>query len=149
MAEDKRSQAWGYIKKAVIEGWGANETLDFLKANDLGYRRTDFLADYRNYANIPESRGNIKYTPKDKSVSDRYITKTEENISGKFKVIIEADVIDRVTNEPERHLFTLKTDIKKTIKEWESDFSSDFSASDSSEDFNLVDFHVLDVYKRT
>ena len=148
MPEDKRSQAWGYMKRAAIEGWSGNKTLEFLKDNDLGYRRTDFYKDWDRLKGIPIARSNIKYTPKNKSISDKNIILTEENLSKEFKVIIEADVIDKVTGETKPHLFTLSTDIKKTVGEWESDFASDFSVSDSSEDFSLVDFHVLDAYKK-
>ena len=53
--------AINFVKKAALEGLGANATLKILREMGLGYRRQDFLRDYRMFAQLPKKANVIKY----------------------------------------------------------------------------------------
>jgi hypothetical protein len=146
--EDKRTEAWGFMKRAAAEGWSANETLSMLQEQGLGYRRSDFLSDFREFAKIPQARTGVKYTPKDKSVSDRNIIVTPENLSSDFKVIIHAEVTDIATGKKTIRLFTHSTNVKKTVGEWEEDFRGDFAADYEEAGLEIGKVYVQDVYRK-
>jgi len=59
-----RGIAQVFIKGAATRGLSANATLDMLRDAGLGYRRTDFLTDYRTYHQVEEVTNRLKYTPK-------------------------------------------------------------------------------------
>lgn len=59
----------GFIRSAIERGLGANETLDLLRRQGQGYRRTDFLSDFRILSGAAERGGLMKYVPLDKVMS--------------------------------------------------------------------------------
>jgi len=59
----------GFIRSAIERGLGANETLELLQKQGLGYRRTDFLSDFRILKGAAEKGGLMKYVPYDKVMS--------------------------------------------------------------------------------
>jgi len=65
-----RSMAQSFIKSGAREGLGANSVLGALRNAGLGYRRKDFLADFRNYQRIPVQEGTMKYVGADRHLAN-------------------------------------------------------------------------------
>ncbi len=59
-----RGLAQPFVKSMAIKGMGANWSLNVLKAAGLGYRRIDFLLDYRTYVKIPGIANKLKFIRK-------------------------------------------------------------------------------------
>jgi hypothetical protein len=58
-----RGLAQGFVSHFATEKVGANEGLRLLREQGLGYRRTDYLADYRFYSGVARKADALKYLP--------------------------------------------------------------------------------------
>ena len=59
-----RGLAQTFLKGAASRGLSANATLAMLRDAGLGYRRTEFLSDFRVYHQLPDVTNRLKFTPK-------------------------------------------------------------------------------------
>ena len=59
-----RGLARRFIPDMLKLGWTATKGLDFLRSEGVGYRRTDFLADWRDFSGRERKRDPLKAIPK-------------------------------------------------------------------------------------
>lgn len=90
----RRSMAIPFIQKGIALGMPANEVLRDLRAAGLGYRRTDFLRDYRTLAELPAKAARISYTPKSYYVDVRNWTRAIRSYARPFTYTVS----QRLTN---------------------------------------------------
>lgn len=86
--------AINFVKKAAMEGLGANRTLSLLKEMGLGYRRQTFLADYRKFAELPKKANVIKYVNRKYRLSKSLFVEPRGFMSRRFAFISKIKVYD-------------------------------------------------------
>lgn len=102
------SRAFSLIEEAIREGLTANETYKMLKEAGEGYRRQDFLADYRRLSGKPKKEDAWKYTPTKYKKKRRY--KTAKPQKKKFYSYVEARLLDEQTGGVYRRRFIIPHD---------------------------------------
>ena len=94
-----RAFAQAFVKKAAIEGLSANATLDILRKVGLGYRRTDFLADFRLYKKIPKLSDTLKHIRKSYRPSKNMFLQPKKWMSRKYAFVTKFRVFKPETGE--------------------------------------------------
>lgn len=93
-----RGLAQAFIRKGVKMGLSRGAIFDSLKPGKLTFRRQDFLADYREWAQVPKKAGVIRYTRRDLYPGkDLFVTTT-----GKQRLPFRYQVAGTIYN-PETH----------------------------------------------
>lgn len=92
---EKGIQRINYIRAGIERGWSANRTLMFLREHGLGYRRQEFLRDFRILRGIKERADAMKYTPKRKVISERHYQSVRKIGWGRFGTIMKVEAWDR------------------------------------------------------
>jgi len=59
-----RGVARRFIPEMLQQGWTTGRALGYLKAQGMGYRRTDFLSDWRQFSGQERKRDPLKAIPK-------------------------------------------------------------------------------------
>ena len=72
-----RSIARRFIPEMLRMGWTTTKGLALLRSEGMGYRRTDFLADWREFSGREKKRDPLKAIAPWHRVTDRTITITE------------------------------------------------------------------------
>lgn len=105
---------------AFIErGWGANQTLRLLRDVGLGYRRQDFLADFRA-AKGERERSNLRNLNFDARPNVQRLPERYMGAPDRYSFIFRLDLVS-YTGERERQYFTLHTDSVRTRQDYEDD----------------------------
>ena len=95
----KGRRVFQFIMRAINEGWSANRTLRSLQEMGLGYRRADFLRDFRVAKGYVERAGKMQYVRRDATISDRLYYPTKKAMPMRYATIIEVEGTDRRTGE--------------------------------------------------
>ncbi len=114
-----RAQAQPFLVRMAAEGLAANEALRRLREAGLGYRRTDFLADYRKVIGAEKQKDVAKYIRKDYYPTSAVITPTELNLARKYHNYIRYDYKDLETLEVKSKTFIIADDKPLTIRQIE------------------------------
>lgn len=109
-----------YIPSLLKQGLSANVALGFLKEQGLGYRRTKFLADWREAAGFEAKKDTFKYIRKDYKPTVSTITETSESLSKEYSYIFEIKGVDSLTGEEKTLDWRYSTDDLVSIAEAES-----------------------------
>jgi len=114
-----RAQAQPFLAKLAAEGLSANQALLRLREAGLGYRRTNFLADYRKAIGAEKQKNVAKYIRKDFYPTRAVITPTELNLRRKYHNYIRYDYKDLETLETRSKTFIIADDKPLTIRQIE------------------------------
>jgi len=117
---ENRGLARTYIPSLFEQGLSANKALDFLKEQGLGYRRQDFLADWRETSGLKAKEDTFKYIRKDFKPTAATITITEESLSREYSYIFRITGRDSLTGETKELEWRYATDNLISIAEAES-----------------------------
>ena len=96
---EKGIQRINYLRAGIERGWSANRTLNFLREHGMGYRRQEFLRDFRIMKGLKEKAEAMKYTPWDKTISPRHYQEVKKLGWGRYATILRVDAWDRETQE--------------------------------------------------
>jgi len=94
-----RAQAQPYVAGLAASGISANQALAQLRELGLGYRRQDFLGDYRLYRGAEKAKDVGKYTRKDRYPGAASIVPTPLNIKDPYQHLMEVRRRDPRTGE--------------------------------------------------
>ena len=94
-----RAFAQSFVKKAALEGLSANTSLGILRKVGLGYRRTDFLADFRLYKKIPKLSDALKHIRKSYRPSKGMFLQPKKWMSRKYAFTTKFKVFKPETGE--------------------------------------------------
>lgn len=100
----------------------ASRALEWLKAAGYGYRRTDFLRDWRESLGFEAKKEVIKYIPKKYRPSEATITDTSYDLRTKYQYIGEIEYIERETGQLITREVSFPTDELVSIFEAEEHF---------------------------
>lgn len=92
-----RNMAQSFLRSAGREGLSASSVLSTLQEAGLGYRRTDFLADYRNYQRIPVQYEQMKYVGYDKRLADFNYIELPRFQKGNYAYVVDVKVLNPLT----------------------------------------------------
>lgn len=90
---EKGRELYGYLVSFAEKGYSANKALEALRELGLGYRRQDFLNDYRIIRGAAEQWEKMKYVPRHAVISDRLYTPGHTNYPEKYMTTVRV-VID-------------------------------------------------------
>jgi len=72
----------------------ANRALSYLREKGLGYRRKDFLADWREILDFGKKKDTWKYVRKDLRVTEAAMTPVQYDMRRKYRWVAEVTYID-------------------------------------------------------
>ena len=100
--------AQAFLRSAAEAGLSANEAISQMQQGGIStYRRTDMLADYRSFANIPAKADMLKYVRSDYTPSQRLFTEVSGYQHSLYRYQINFDLLKRSTGER----FTFSTNV--------------------------------------
>ena len=108
-----------YLAGLVDRGLSANASLKLLRMAGLGYRRQDFLRDYKEWRRLGELKETFKYIPKSKKPTVGTITRTEESLTKEYSYIFDVKGKDSLTGRDKIIHWRHSTDDLITLAEAE------------------------------
>jgi len=94
-----RNMAQSFLRSGAREGLSASSVLDTLRETGLGYRRTDFLKDYRNYGRIPAQYETMKYVAADKRMADYNYIGVPRFQKANYAYVVDVEVYNPATGD--------------------------------------------------
>lgn len=116
-AEATRNLARSLFAGFFERGIGANEALRQLKEQGLGYRRTDFLRDFREGLGNFKTESQIRYVGLDKVPSDRVFLERYHGLPDHYGYLYEFRVFDSDLGEEYSGYRWFFTDFRGTKRE--------------------------------
>lgn len=114
-----RGMAQSFLEPMFKEGYTSTDALNALQVWGIGYRRTDFLSDWRRVADRPAREDLMKYVGKKYRPPGHLIESTPEYLSRQFRVDFTVRGKDPLTGEAIDTGYSLALDELKTIEELE------------------------------
>jgi hypothetical protein len=115
-----RAQAQPIMEGLAARGVSANEALKTLREMGLGYRRTDFLADYRTYTGREKAKDVAKYIRKDRYPTAATMVADVRNLKDKYQAHVTYTYFDKTTGEEKRDYVYIGSENLMTPGEVES-----------------------------
>lgn len=100
--------------EAGLSGRGAEL---FYREQGLGYRRQDFLSDWREMSGLQKKEDTFKYIRHDLKPTANTLTETSENLSKEFSYIFKVKGRDSLTGEVKEVGWRLATDSLLSLDE--------------------------------
>ena len=115
--------AFQYIKGWLAEGLSANETLERLKEQGLGYRRQNFLQDVKTYRESLADWEGMKYTTQDNAFGQDRFIEADRYQARRYGVVYKYDTLDPYSGEMLTKHMTVYSDERLSRGEWEEEVS--------------------------
>ena len=112
-----RTMAQAFLRAGGKEGLGANSVLNTLREAGLGYRRTDFLSDYRNYQRIPSQYETMKYVGGDKRLANYNYIELPRFQKANYAYVVDVKVSDPATGREFDMRTTVSSDMALTRRQ--------------------------------
>ena len=135
-----------YIPSLIQQGFGANKGLSWLKDQGLGYRRKEFLADWREFTGREAKKDVTKYIRKDYKPTAATMSVTSENLSAQYSYVYEAKGRDSITGEEKTMDWRYATDELMSMEDVESAIEEDIKKEEYETritDIKLVPSEIL------
>lgn len=146
-----RNAAQNLFSGFYERGYTANRALDELRSMGLGYRRQDFLNDYRVGANRYEGATRVKFvgganTPSESTLEPGYFGTPD-----KYSLVFKATGKDRVTGEVKEQFFFQHRNTLTSKNKMEADAAGWFGEDGQTygldaEDISLVEGYINEVW---
>ena len=117
----KRATAQPFLVGLAASGLASNKALAQLKEAGLGYRRSDFLRDYRLARGFEQQKDRAKYIRKDFYPTASVITPTVLNLQKKFHHYVTYNAVDNASAETYGKELIVASDTPLTVRQIESD----------------------------
>ena len=114
-----RGLARRFIPEMLRLGMSATSGLNLLRAEGMGYRRTDFLRDFREFAGTERKRDPLRAIPKKYRPTEATIERTDFEQAKKFHYNYKVEGYDLVTQDSIEDFITVATDDIITMEEAE------------------------------
>jgi hypothetical protein len=105
-------------------GISANQALRELQGQGLGYRRTDFLADFRQGLGTYTQATKVRFVSADKVPSEGILESLYHGVPDKYSLVFKATGTDSVTGEERDQYFFYHRNSLDTRANMESDARS-------------------------
>lgn len=110
-----RAKAQPFVEALAKMGLSANKALKRLREMGLGYRRADFLADYRTYLGREKAKDVAKYIRKDRYPTQAVMFPDVRNLRNKYQSLIYYEYQDLTTGEIRSKTFYIGHDEPLTV----------------------------------
>ena len=134
-----RGLARNLFKGFYDRGISANRALDELKSLGLGYRRQEFLSDFRVGKGRYEQESRIKFVGLDKIPSEGILQSQYHGVADKYSLVFKATGYDPVTlEEGDRYFFyhrntlTTRRGLESDALDWFNNRSDVYAFSPTS-----------------
>jgi len=112
-----RLMAQSFLRAGGREGIGANTLLKTIREAGLGYRRTTFLADYRNYQRLPSQYETMKYVGGDKRMANYNYIEVPRFQKSAYAYVVDVKVKDSATGREFDMRTTVSSDVALTRRQ--------------------------------
>lgn len=112
-----RGLARRFIPEMLRLGMTATAGLNLLRSEGMGYRRTDFLSDFREFAGTERKRDPLRAIPKKYRPTEATIQRTEFRQISKFNYNYKLTGYDPVLDQEVEELLTVASDDILTMEE--------------------------------
>jgi len=114
-----RGLARRFIPEMLRLGMTTTAGLNLLRAEGMGYRRTDFLSDWRDFAGVERKRDPLRAIPKKFRPTESTIQRTDFEQVRKFHYNYKIEGYDIITQEDTETFITVASDDILTMEEAE------------------------------
>ena len=121
---EARGMAQAYLEPMFKEGYSSTDALSSLQDWGIGYRRTDFLADWRRISGRPAREDLMKYVPKKYRPPSNLIEATPEYLSRQFRCDFTVRGSDLLTGEDIDTGYSLAKDDLRDIRDLEVEMTA-------------------------
>jgi len=128
-----RGLARQFIPEMLRIGMSTSAGLNLLRSEGVGYRRQEFLADWRDFAGVAMKRDPLRAIPKKYRPTEATIQRTDFQQTKKFYYNYKIEGYDIITQEQTETFITVASDDILTMQE----------AEDEAE--RLADYYKLDI----
>ena len=108
----KRNLAQQFFDKLHEKGYSASKALEFLRSQGLGYRRHDFLKDWRTHFSYLPRKEREKYTPKKYVIPEETYEPKNYSYNHKYVHVVEVKGTDLITGAPVVRHVTVESDYR-------------------------------------
>jgi len=109
-----RATAQPYLEGLASRGLSANAALTLLREKGLGYRRADFLADYRKYQGREIAKGRGRYVRMDSYPGPSCEVETAGFQRRQYNYVVNYYTTDLDTGETTKHWYIVASDERLT-----------------------------------
>ena len=145
-ADARRNLARNLFKGFWERGLSANKALDELRASGLGYRRTEFLTDYRQDKTGYDLASSIRYVNVDKVPSESKLEGLYHGVPDKYSFVFKASGVDATTGEDREQYFFYHRDTIDTRGNMEQEASDWFDEQSDRYGFEVEDIRIVEGY---
>jgi len=116
-----RGLARRFIPEMLRLGMTTTAGLDLLRSEGMGYRRTEFLSDWREAAGIERKRDPLRAIPKKYRPTESTIQRTDYEQRAKFNYNYKIEGYDIITGSDTETFITVASDDIMTMEEAEAE----------------------------
>ncbi len=121
MIKSMRGVARRFIPEMLQKGWTTGAALSYLKKEGLGYRRKDFLLDWRQFAGTERKRNPLKAIPKKYKPTWDTIQMSETMQAAKLHYSYKITGYDTFTGKQTEEWITVASDQVLTMQQAEEE----------------------------
>ncbi|MBA7577841.1 hypothetical protein ES708_19696 [subsurface metagenome] len=107
---ENRGIALPQLPKLIALGFSGRGAERFLMGQGIGYKREDFIKDWREAGDFEKKKDTFKYIRKDYRPDVKTQTLTSENLSKEFSYVAKVGAQSKITGEIEYHEWRYATD---------------------------------------
>lgn len=127
-------------------GISANEALRELQASGLGYKRQDFLNDFRQGESAFDQATKIRFVRGDRFPSESLLEPSYHGVPDKYSLVFKAEGIDKNTGEDREQYFFMHRNTLDTINEMEGEAYDWMADQADSYGFDVDSVSVVEGY---
>lgn len=127
-------------------GISANQALSELRQSGLGYRRRDFLNDFRIGESSFDQASKVKYVGEEKTPSEGILEPLYHGVPDKYSFVYKATGTDLNTNEPDERYFFMHRQSIDTRGNMEEEASSWYSDHEDQYQFSVDNVQLVEGY---
>jgi len=116
-----RGVARRFIPEMLQKGWTTGAALGYLKAQGLGYRRQDFLSDWRQFSGAERKRDPLKAIPKKYKPTWNTIEMSATKQAAKLHYSYRIEGYDTFTSKDTTEWITVASDQVLTMQQAEEE----------------------------
>lgn len=117
---ENRGIARPQIPKLIALGFSGRGAMRFFQEQGVGYKREDFIVDWREAGDFEKKKETFKYIRKGYRPDVKTQTPVTENLSKEFSYVAKVGAQSKITGEVEYHEWRYATDDLISIAEAEA-----------------------------
>lgn len=115
-----RGLARRFIPEMLRLGMTTTAGLSLLRSEGMGYRRTDFLSDWREFGGLERKRDPLRAIPKKLRPTESTIQRTDYAQRSKYNYNYKISGYDLITQKDTETFVTVASDVMLTMEEAET-----------------------------